>query len=153
MKIKTTPAVTGAISLDAFDTGIKDESNDTQNSTNFKQKKQPIIFADTLNPRTRTARLHHVFLGPDAIERAEAAFEMMSYRTPSIIYVMPWDDDPSEYTWNVEGKTLDILSAGRHFEEVQMLGDALQAAGAKHIYARADGYYLVWDELQQLEVA
>jgi len=66
---------------------------------------------------------------------------------------LPWGDDPFMFSWPVQGKIVDILSAGKHSKMVQQLGIALHEAGAASVYGRVDGDIIHWHNVQLEDAA
>ena len=140
MRTKTIPAGTGIISNDVSIRSIRSRHNhNTRNSLGKHFKLPP--FADRIYKRSK---LWHVRVGLDALELAVKDYENADPRRPISVFALPWDADPLDFKWPVQGETLDILSAGKHSETVKQLGDALHRCGAAHVFGRVNGEVKHW---------
>lgn len=128
--------------ITSFETGRNDVNTNTKTKTKtIPSKCNATPFAEQIY---KQAKLWHVYIGEDAIDRAVNDYEIYG---PWKIAVMPlpWKTNPFDYQWPVLNKTVDILSAGKHSLMVQHLGDALSHCGALNVYGRVNGEIVHWN--------
>ncbi len=140
MQTKTTPAGTGVIFNDVSIRSIRSRHNHTTGNSLGKHFKTP-PFADQICNRSK---LWHVRVGLDAFELAAKDYKNADPRYPISVFALPWGENPFHFIWPVCGKSVDILSAGKHSHVVQQLGNALHACGAAHVYGRVGGDIVHW---------
>ena len=148
MRTKTTPAGTGVISGDALEDGIENKRDHTTKNTFGKYFKPP-PFADRIY---KHSKLWHVYVGEDSIERAANIYDRYGIWHRIAAMALPWGENPFDFDWPVQEKTLDILSVGKHSSKVYQLGCALHQCGAAHVFGRVNGDIVHWHN-DRLEAA
>jgi len=127
---------------------------EADNTPNYAPHKLNLEKTPPFAERTcKKSRLWHVRVGLDAFEFAAKDYENADPRYPISVLALPWNANPFDFNWPVYGKSVDILSCGKHSRVVQQLGDALHQSGALNVYGRIDGDIIHWHNVQLEDAA
>jgi len=145
MDKKTTPAVAGAISYDAFTDGIENSSNNTTASISCKYlygSKNP----PHANECDNNDPLTHIYVGDEALERAVEAYYWTPEGFPVAAMALPPNRSPYEFSWPVKDRCVIILSVGGCDDIVYELGHALITCAATEVIGTINDETVRWKQ-------